>query len=439
MKHPISFRPALAATLAAGALLFAGCFQADPPPSSRTDEGSASVLPDPDFEGFSTSLVTASDRHESSKGNNLTPLLKIALAGSPNLPSVVLLDGDYVGSGGGSNPEFSVFDLYDEVDAAIPGTPEVLPTYGSHDINCTDGYEGFFSGPIRLDGYYAYGITFAQMTYATDEEMNEALAKAEEQGDTESQGDTGDKDDRPSRPPEGGSKPPEGGGSGGGTGSGGSVSGSGSGGGGTGGGGGGRPPGGRGYKGLDKDDPYGISAESGAASFLAWVGTLSDRDPIVVASHVPLHVNRGDNYGARTWFDALQTAAASHDVIFLWAHNHTMEEHLREGEKSVDRDYYLLAPGDSITLQGPKGTDAVREKVNFTYLNAGYIKLGYVTVITFTDYDRSGAYDRMHIERFSLDEEHPETAFGDTGRPNPYDAWLRFSAGPHRVYPIRND
>ena len=422
-QHTPLSRYALAATLAAGALLCAGCFQADPPLSTDMEGGSASVLPDPGLEGFSTSLVTASDRHQSSEGNNLTPLLEIALAGSPNLPSVVVLDGDYVGGGGSSNPEFSVFDLYDEVDAAIPGTPEVLPTYGSHDVNCTDGYKGFFSGPIRLDGYYAYGITFAQMTFATDEDMNEALAKGADQGGKGDQGDTGDKGDKPSRPPEGGNKPPEGGGS--------KPP--------EGGGGGDRPQGGRGYNGLDKDDPYGISAESGTASFLDWVGTLTDRDPIVVVSHVPLHANRGDNPGALAWFDALQTAALSHDVIFLWAHNHTMEEHLAEGEKAVDRDYYLLAPGDSITLQGTGRTDTVREKVNFTYLNAGYIKLGFVTVITFTDYDRSGAYDRMHIERFSLDEEHPETTFGDTGRPNPYDAWLRFSAGPHRVFPTRHD
>lgn len=420
MKHTPPSRLILAAALAAGALLCAGCFQADPPPSSRTDGGSTDVLPAPDFEGFSTSLVTASDRHQSSAGNNLTPLLEIALAGSPNLPAVVILDGDYVGGGGGSNPEFSVFELYDEVDAAIPGTPEVLATYGSHDVNCTEGYEAFFSGPVRLDGYYAYGITFAQMTFATDEEMSEALAKGDSQDEDRPKPPSDGGGNKPpeggNKPPEGGSNPPEGGS-----------------------GGGGKPSGGRGYNGLDKDDPYGISAESGAASFLDWVNTLTDRDPIVVVSHVPLHVNRGDNPGGLTWFNALHTAARSHDVIFLWAHNHTMEEHLQEGEKAVDRDYYLLAPGDSITLQGPKGTDPVREEVNFTYLNAGYIKLGFVTVITFTDYDRSGAYDRMHIERFSLDADHPETTFGDTGWPNPYDAWLRFSAGPHRVYSTRND
>ena len=389
---PLLRFPAVA-TLAAGALLCAGCFRTDLPPASGSEEAGLDPAWTEDLSAFTTAFVTASDRHENGKGNNLTSLLELALAGSPVTPTLVLLDGDYVGGGGGGNPEFSVFDLYNEVDAAIPGRPEVLATYGSHDVNCTEGYETFFTGPVRLDGFYAYGISFAQMTYATDAEMAEALAKSKKQ------------DAPPPKPP----------------------------------GGGGQPPKDRGYDGLDQDDPNGISAESGAASFLNWVSTLSDRDPIVVASHVPLHANRGDNPGALTWFDALQTAATSHDVIFLWAHNHTMEEHLHEGEESVDRGCYLLAPGDSLTLQGPKEVGTVREKIGFTYLHAGYVKLGFVTVISFTDYDRSGTYDRMCIRRFGLDPDRPETAFGDTGRPNPYNAWLRFSAGPHRVYPQRND
>ena len=412
MKRPLPLlRFPAAATLAAGALLCAGCFGTDLPPASGSEGTDRDPARTEELSAFTTAFVTASDRHENGKGNNLTSLLELALAGSPVTPTLVLLDGDYVGGGGGGNPEFSVFDLYDEVDAAIPGTPEVLATYGSHDINCTEGYDAFFTGPVRLDGFYAYGISFAQMTYATDAEMAEALAKAKKQ------------DAPPPKPPEGGGghgeggDPPPGGG----------------------GGGGGQPPKDRGYDGLDQDDPNGISAESGAASFLNWVSTLGDSDPIVVASHVPLHANRGDNPGALTWFDALQTAAASHDVIFLWAHNHTMEEHLHEGEESVDRDYYLLAPGDSLTLQGPKDVGTVREKIGFTYLNAGYVKLGFVTVISFTDYNRSGTYDRMRIQRFGLDPDQPETSFGDTGRPNPYNAWLRFSAGPHRVYPKRND
>ena len=61
---------------------------------------------------------------------------------------------------------------------------------------------------------------------------------------------------------------------------------------------------------------------------------------------------------------------------------------------------------------------------SFTYLNAGYIKLGYASVFTFTDTDLSGSYDRVRIERFSLDDESRESHFGSTRYPNPYEARL---------------
>ena len=44
-----------------------------------------------------------------------------------------------------------------------------LYTYGSHDNHEISGYENaFFTGPAVLDGYYVYGISFAQMAYDTD-------------------------------------------------------------------------------------------------------------------------------------------------------------------------------------------------------------------------------------------------------------------------------
>ena len=61
---------------------------------------------------------------------------------------------------------------------------------------------------------------------------------------------------------------------------------------------------------------------------------------------------------------------------------------------------------------------------SFTYLNAGYIKLGHASVFTFTDTDLSGSYDRVRIERFSLDDESLESHFGSTRYPNPYEARL---------------
>lgn len=93
---------------------------------------------------------------------------------------------------------------------------------------------------------------------------------------------------------------------------------------------------------------FGISAESATASFTSWVSTLTDHEPIVVMTHVPIHAHRGDNPGGRRWFEALSHAAETHDVIVFYGHNHTLEEH---GD-NLDRNSYLLVLGDSISIQG---------------------------------------------------------------------------------------
>ena len=98
---------------------------------------------------------------------------------SPFLPggisdARVILGGDYVGSGGGSNPAFPISDLYNEIDSTLaPPYRDVVITYGSHDENCTDGYSAFFSGPRHQEGYYVYGISYAQMIYATDKDASD--------------------------------------------------------------------------------------------------------------------------------------------------------------------------------------------------------------------------------------------------------------------------
>ena len=68
-------------------------------------------------------------------------------------------------------------------------------------------------------------------------------------------------------------------------------------------------------------------------------------------------------------------------------------------------------------------------ELRFTYVNAGYIKLGHASVFTFTDTDYSGSYDRVRIERFSLDDESREASFGNTRYPNPYEARLSTEPG----------
>ena len=186
-----------------------------------------------------------------------------------------------------------------------------------------------------------------------------------------------------------------------------------------------------GYNAIDIADRYGKSAESASASFLKWADSLSDNAPIVVMSHVPLHANRHDNYGGLIWFEALSKVAEKHDIIFLWGHNHTIEEKAkdytdREDTKLLDRFFYLLTPadmltpGDHIDIQGDVQTGVVSKTINFTYANAGYIKLGYGTVITFSDSQSSGIYDQVTFHRYGIDSISTETEIGFTGKKNPY-------------------
>lgn len=136
-----------------------------------------------------------------------------------------------------------------------------------------------------MDGYFVYGVSFAQMKFATDS----AAASPDRRG--------------------------------------------------------------RKYAGLDTLDRRGLSAETGTRCFSEWISTVPAGTPVVVMSHMPLHALRKDNLGARTWLKALNDAGRKHDIIFLWAHNHTMEERSeRKGEEAVDRYSYLLVPGDSIQV-----------------------------------------------------------------------------------------
>ena len=312
-----------------------------------------------------TSLFVATDRHEAGSGNNLADMVSI-VAGAPDVvrPDVVLLGGDYVGGRGDMTPSFSTADLKQEIYYTLPSrSTEIMMTYGSHDNNCTDGYGAFYSGPRRHRGYYTYGIAYIQMVYADDSTAYAAIQYH--------------KDDTTGVAP-----PPM------------------------------KPN--RGYDGIDAEDPYGVSAESATASFSKWVNSLADRDPIVVMSHVPIHANRNDNPGGIKWLEALNAASERHDVFLFFGHNHTLEE---RGD-SLDRYCYLLTRGDSLTVQGDSLQGRQRRGLQFTYVNAGYLKLGKSTLVTFTDSDGNGRLEGVLLRRFSLSDD--ETSFGFTGRPNPY-------------------
>ena len=344
----------------------------------------------PQGEPYSTSLFVATDRHEAGGGNNLSAMLQI-MAANQNVvvPQTVLLGGDYVGRGPDhgetGQPAFSVEDIRSEVFRVIdPTQTELLLTYGSHDRGCTEGYNAFFSGPHRCDGYYVYGISYAQMTFATDSLAQVSIDLYLEQGD-----DTTSNTPPPTDSTGTDTVPP-------------------------------RPSGPKAYNGIDAADPFGISAESATRRFTAWINSLSDDAPIVVMSHVPIHAQRGDNPGGEAWFNALQNAARTHDVILLFGHNHSLEE---RGDLA-DQEVYLLVPGDSISVQGDSAAGVQRHKMNFTYANAGYLKLGHSSLITFIDSYGSGQFDKVSIRRYSLDGTDNQY-FGTTRHRNPYTASLR--------------
>lgn len=122
--------------------------------------------------------------------NNLTDILSLVARDHDAVqPEIVLLGGDNVGEGGDGTrdetgypmgaPTFSMKAVDAQIACVFGEDVRGLYTYGSHDINETGKYEGvFFSGPVMGNGYWIYGISFAQMIYDSDQQ---ALA-ADERG-----------------------------------------------------------------------------------------------------------------------------------------------------------------------------------------------------------------------------------------------------------------
>ena len=113
--------------------------------------------------------------------NHLTEILELVAADGVQ-PEIVLLGGDNVGDGGEKSidgtgypigaPWFSMTAVDAQVKHVFGDAARTLYTYGSHDIHATDPYEtAFFSGPVAADGYYIYGISFAQMINDTEQQL----------------------------------------------------------------------------------------------------------------------------------------------------------------------------------------------------------------------------------------------------------------------------
>lgn len=165
-----------------------------------------------------------------------------------------------------------------------------------------------------------------------------------------------------------------------------------------------------GYDGLDRNLG---SAQTAAERFLQWASSLNDHKPIFVMSHLPLHAHRGDNCGAEAWCTALNNVAEQHSVFVFFAHNHSTER-----RTPYDRAFYLLPKGSTMQVQGEDRTHTVEVRLNFTYLNAGYILHGCGTLLTLSDTDGSGRCGELRIQRYAAKPE--DTAFGTTGILSPY-------------------
>lgn len=112
--------------------------------------------------------------------NNLTDVLSLVAQDQDAVqPEFVLLGGDNVGDGGDENrdvtgypmgaPPFSIKAVDAQIKYVFGEGIHGLYTYGSHDSNETGKYEdAFFSGAIKGNGYWIYGISFAQMIYDSD-------------------------------------------------------------------------------------------------------------------------------------------------------------------------------------------------------------------------------------------------------------------------------
>ena len=313
--------------------------------------------------------------------NNLTDVLTLVSRDEDAVqPEIILLGGDNVGADSDNAkdetgypmgaPPFSVKAMDAQIAHVFGDTARGFYTYGSHDKNETGDYaDVFFSGPVQGDGFYLYGISFAQMIYDSDTQAETEDAR------------------------------------------------------------------GRTYSGKDLADPNGISAQTASHLFLTWVNSLENHWPIIVMSHVPLHAHRGDNGGAWTWTRALNEAAENHDVIFLWGHNHTLERD--EDGKAAEQACYLLRPGEEIAVQswapdeegktilrraapsasGESGESDTKPKyelitqketLRFVYMNAGYITNGIGSLLTFTDAEEDGEWDRLTVTRYALNSEEPE-------------------------------
>ena len=160
------------------------------------------------------------------------------------------------------------------------------------------------------------------------------------------------------------------------------------------------------------------AAKTASANFASQIADVAESKPLFILSHMPLHARRSDNDGAGFWCDAINAAAASRDIVFFWAHNHT-------GETSADTNAYYVAKGSTMTVEDDssdnnKSSKTSSKSLDFTYMNAGYIdannqnparKPVATTVkitadsLIFQDYTSSGAFTGSYSHNVTVERE----------------------------------
>lgn len=129
------------------------------------------------------------------------------------------------------------------------------------------------------------------------------------------------------------------------------------------------------------------TVEKTAAELKTYLDSLiakGNTDPVIIATHVPLHWTVrststtwwwNDNIYANILFDVVNKAGEKLDILFLFGHNHSSTSQSGGYDNEIGGALAYVAKGESMKV--PNGTDGTAnyttEKLNFTYMNAGYV------------------------------------------------------------------
>ena len=128
------------------------------------------------------------------------------------------------------------------------------------------------------------------------------------------------------------------------------------------------------YMWHNSDENKIIATSNSLKAYLVEKATANYANPIFIVSHLSLHYSMrtfydGDGMYASHLFDIINRAGQDGlNIIFLYGHNHSngWDDYL--GGASV-----FLPKGDDILIAQNSRTEYKKEKLSFTYMNAGYI------------------------------------------------------------------